>query len=96
VIAGEGLDPNPMSFFSFLFFYHAFLVFRYKKLQAALAMERTKPINQKLKQKKLSFPVLQRLLKVPRPKPFAYRLLRKQKYKEITTLKLLLIYVFLW
>jgi len=34
------------SFFSFLFFYHAFIVFRYKKLRAALAMERTKPINQ--------------------------------------------------
>jgi len=38
-------DPNPLSFF-FSFFYHAFMVFRYKKLRAALAMERTKPINQ--------------------------------------------------
>ena len=34
------------SFFSF-FLYHAFIVFRYKKLRAALAMEKTKPINQK-------------------------------------------------
>ena len=36
-------------FFVFLFFfflYHAFIVFRYKKLRAALAMEKTKPINQ--------------------------------------------------
>ena len=34
-------------FFLFLFLYHAFIVFRYKKLRAALAMEKTKPINQK-------------------------------------------------
>ena len=36
-------------FFFFLFFFcnHAFIVFRYKKPHAALAMERTKPINQK-------------------------------------------------
>jgi len=33
-------------FFSFFFFCnHAFIVFRYKKPHAALAMERTKPIN---------------------------------------------------
>ena len=38
-------DPNPLSFFSF-FLYHAFIVLRYKKLRAALARERTKPINQ--------------------------------------------------
>jgi len=38
----------------FLFFFfcnHAFIVFRYKKPHAALAMERTKPINQKHKTK---------------------------------------------
>ena len=41
-------DPTPKSFFFvFVFFlYHAFFVFRYKKLRAALAMEKTKPINQ--------------------------------------------------
>ena len=39
-------DPNPMPSFFFLFFYHAFIFFRYKKLRTALAMERTKPINQ--------------------------------------------------
>ena len=33
-------------FFFFFFLYHAFIVFRYKKLHAALAMEKTKPINQ--------------------------------------------------
>jgi len=38
--------------FFFFFFYHAFIVSRYKKLRAALAMERTKPINQNKKQKK--------------------------------------------
>jgi len=32
--------------FSFFFLYHAFIVFRYKKLRAALAMEKTKPISQ--------------------------------------------------
>ena len=31
------------AFFFFFFFYHAFIVSRYKKLRAALAMERTKP-----------------------------------------------------
>jgi len=36
-------------FLSFFFFCnHAFIVLRYKKPHAALAMERTKPINQKL------------------------------------------------
>jgi len=50
-------DPNLMPcFFSFslffFFFYHVFIVFRYKKLRAALAMERTKPINPKKQQKK--------------------------------------------
>jgi len=34
-------------FFFFLFCNHAFIVFRYKKPHAALAMERTKPINPK-------------------------------------------------
>ena len=39
---------NPMPFFFlffFLFLYHAFIVFLYKKLRAALAMEKTKPIS---------------------------------------------------
>jgi len=47
-----------MSFFSFFFFflYHAFIVSRYKKLRAALAMEKTKPINQNKEQKKPYFP----------------------------------------
>ena len=36
------------AFFLFFFFFcnHAFIVFRYQKPHAALAMERTKPINQ--------------------------------------------------
>ena len=33
-------------FFFFFFCNHAFIVFRYKKPHAAVAMERTKPINQ--------------------------------------------------
>ena len=42
------LGPFFFSFFSSFFFCnHAFIVFRYKKPHAALAMERTKPINQK-------------------------------------------------
>jgi len=44
-------------FFFFFFCNHAFIVFRYKKPHAALAMERTKPINQKHKQKKVMVPV---------------------------------------
>jgi len=43
-------------FFSF-FCNHAFIVFRYKKPHAALAMERTKPINQKHKHKKVTAPI---------------------------------------
>jgi len=51
-------DPKPLSsFFFFFFFYHAFIVSRYKKLRAALAMERTKPINQNKKTKETIFPV---------------------------------------
>ena len=42
-------DPTLRCFFSFSFLLdHTFIVFRYKELSAALAMERTKPINQKL------------------------------------------------
>ena len=44
-------------FFFFVFCNHAFIVFRYKKPHAALAMERTKPINQKHKQRKVMAPV---------------------------------------
>ena len=44
-------------FFFFFFCNHAFIVSRYKKPHAALAMERTKPINQKHKQKKVTAPV---------------------------------------
>ena len=47
-------------FFFFLFFFfcnHALFVSRYKKPHAALAMERTKAINQKHKQRKVTAPV---------------------------------------
>jgi len=47
-------DPNLIPFF-FLFGHDAFLVFTYKKLHAALAMARTKPINQNEKQKQPLF-----------------------------------------
>ena len=45
---GAELDTQIQCLFLFFFFlfYHAFIVSRYKKLRAALAMERTKPINQ--------------------------------------------------
>jgi len=51
----------------FVFFCnYAFIDFRYKKPHAALAMERTKPINQKHKQKKVTarvkYPLLRRFL----------------------------------
>ena len=43
---------------SFFFFCnHAFIVFRYKKPRAVLAMERTKPINPKQQQKKVMAPI---------------------------------------
>ena len=53
-------DPIPwLFFFSFFLFFcnHAFIVSRYKKPHAALAMERTKPINEKHKQRKVTAPV---------------------------------------
>ena len=58
-------DPNPMSFFFFFFFlflYHAFIVLRYKKLHVALAMEKTKPINQNNITKETIFPLPPRRL----------------------------------
>ena len=55
--------PNPMSLFSlFLFFlrfscfYHVFIVFRYKKVRAEYAMERTKPINQNKNTQETKYP----------------------------------------
>ena len=46
----------------FFFFYHVFIVSKYKKLRAALAMEKTKPINQNKQQRKpyYSLPPLRR------------------------------------
>jgi len=35
----------PFYIFLYFYFYDRFIVIRYKKLRAALAMERTKPIN---------------------------------------------------
>jgi len=46
-VEDEELDPNSSLFFFHFFFYHAFIVFRHKKLCAVLAREKTKPINQK-------------------------------------------------
>jgi len=66
-------------FFFFLFFYHAFIVFRYKKLRAALAMERTKPINQNISRKETISLVHRDVLKVLRPKPFAHLFLYGNK-----------------
>jgi len=82
-------------FFFFFFFYHAFIVFRYKKLRAALAIEITKPINQSKQQKNPLYAVSPPRPKALRPKPLSYRSESETKYKEITTLKLLLIYAFL-
>jgi len=69
-------------FFSF-FIYHAFIVLRYKKLRAALAMERTKPINQNKKKKKPLFSSSAVAESTPGPKPFARSsLLDKYKWKK--------------
>jgi len=43
----RGLSPGCFFFFFSFFCNHAFIDFRYKKPHAALAMERTKPINHK-------------------------------------------------
>ena len=51
-IAGGGGQmvcvPSLGGFFFFFFCNHALIVFRYKKPHAALAMERTKPVNQNI------------------------------------------------
>jgi len=73
-------EPKSPAFFFFFFFYHAFVVSRYKKLRAALAMEKTKPINQNKKTKETISSRPPRLLKVLGPKPFARRPLWDQKY----------------
>jgi len=52
----------------FFFFIIRSLFFRYKKLRAALAMERTKPINQNFKTKETISSCPPRLLKVLLPK----------------------------
>jgi len=58
-------EPKSPAFFFFFFsFYHAFIVFRYKKLRAALAMERTKPINQNTTTKETNFTLPPRRLKL--------------------------------
>jgi len=44
---GSCLSLGRFSFFFFFFCNHVLFVFRYKKPHAALAMEKTKPINQK-------------------------------------------------
>jgi len=84
-------EPKSPVFFFFLFFYHAFIVFRYKKLRAALAMERTKPINQNKNTKETISSLPPRLLKVLGPKTVCPSFPTESKYKKITTLKLLLI-----
>ena len=59
-IAGGGgemfcaLSLGRFFFFFFFFCDHGFIVFRYKKPHAALAMEKTKPINQKTYYKRKS------------------------------------------
>jgi len=77
-------DSNPMPFFHliiFHFFFHAFLVFRYKKLHAALAIERAKPINQ-TKHKRNHIPWSTANLKTTWPKPIANVLTKKKNIRQ--------------
>ena len=73
---GDGLCLKSHPSFFFLF-YHAFIVFSYMKLHAALAIERTKPINPNKQQKK-PFSYSSAITEITlRLKPFAYYSLRK-------------------
>jgi len=72
-------------FFSLFLFYHAFIVSRYKKLRTALAMERTKPINQNKQQKKPSS-WSTAFTESTWAKTVCPSFPMKTKYKEITTL----------
>jgi len=71
--------PCLFTFFLLFFFYHAFIVSRYKKLHAALAMEKTKPITQNISTKKTISLVHRDLLPVLRPNPFARRSFMENK-----------------
>jgi len=75
---GEGKAPKSHVFFSLFFFYHAFIVLRYKKLRAALAIERTKPINQNKTQKK-PYPRVHHKLKTTWLKPIANASTKEKK-----------------
>ena len=92
--------PNPRSFFFIFllfftfFFYHVFIVFRYKKLCAALAMERTKPINQKQTTKETKFPVHRAFTESTWAETICPSSPMGAKYKEFTTLELLLALTF--
>jgi len=48
-------DPNARPFFFLFFFYQAFIVSRYKKLRAALAMEKSKTYKSKYSIKETIF-----------------------------------------
>jgi len=60
---GEMVRGLSLGCFFCFFCNHAFIVSRYKKPHAALAMERTKPISQKHKQRKVTAPVKYPLLR---------------------------------
>jgi len=68
IAGGGGEMVRVLSLGRFLFFFffcnHAFIVSRYKKPHAALAIERTKPINEKHKHKKVTAPVKYPLLRM--------------------------------
>jgi len=79
-------DPKPMTllfFFHFFFFYHVFIVFRYKKVRAAVAIERTKPMDQN-KVTKATLSVFRRGdRKYFRLKQFAYGSSWKQNIRKL-------------
>ena len=88
---GEGglpKSPTLLFFFTFFqtfffsnFFYHAFIVFRYKKLRAALAIERTKPIIKKQNTKETIFPSSLQICKKLGLQPLANALIRERFLK---------------
>jgi len=74
-------------FFSFFLFYHAFILSRYKKLRAVLAMERTKPINQNISTKETIFLAPGVLTESTWAQTICPSFLfTETKYREVTTL----------
>jgi len=91
-------DPNPMFSILFFFFLFSFLSFVHcfyvQEASCSASYGKNKTYKSKQTTKETIFPSPLRLLKIVGPKTVCPSFPTETKYKEITTLKLLLIYAF--